>query len=119
MHVTCSKDSELARALHAIPDGMLEAHGADHLWEVISKQLTQDTPSLLMDMSKIKLMTSVGVGALIRLLTRARDLGGAISIYGCSERNQTILNVVGLEPLVNVCETEEQARNRLRELGIE
>ena len=39
MRVTCSKDSELAKALHAIPEGMLEAHGASHLWDVISERL--------------------------------------------------------------------------------
>ena len=118
MRVTCSKDSELAKALHAIPEGMLEAHGASHLWEVISERLGDEHTSLLMDMSKIKLMTSAGVGTLIRLLTRARNLGGAVSVYGCSERNRTILKVVGIEPLVNACETEEEARDRLREFGV-
>ena len=119
MRVTCSKDSELAKALHATPEGMLEAHGASHLWDVISERMVEETPSLLMDMSKIKLMTSAGVGTLIRLLTRARNLGGAISVYGCSERNRTILKVVGIEPLVNACDTEEQSRDRLKELGVE
>ena len=118
MRVTCAKDSELAKALHASPEGMLEAHGASHLWDVVSERLSEKTPSLLVDMSKIKLMTSAGVGVLIRLLTRARNLGGAISLYGCSERNLTILKIVGIEPLLNVRETEEEARERLRELGV-
>ncbi len=118
MRVTCAKDSKLAKALHVSPEGMLEAHGATHLWDVLSERLDETTPSLLMDMSKIRLMTSAGVGVLIRLLTRARKLGGAISLYGCSERNRTILKVVGIGPLVNVRDTEEDARDRLRELGV-
>ena len=118
MRVTCAKDPELAKVLLAEPDGMLEAHGASHLWDVVSERLGEDTPSLLMDMSKVKLMTSAGVGTLIRLLTRVRNLGGAVSVYGCSDRNRTILKVVGIEPLVNLCETEEEARERLQELGV-
>lgn len=117
MRVTCSKDAALTKTLHAIPEGMLEAHGASHLWDVISERMGEETPSLLMDMSKVKLMTSAGVGTLIRLLTRARKLGGAVALYGCSERNRTILSIVGIEPLVNLCDTQEQARERLIELG--
>lgn len=118
MRVTCSKDSELDKVVHAVPEGMLEAHGATHLWDVVSERLSDNTPSLLIDMSRINLMTSAGVGVLIRLLTRARKLGGAVSVYGCSERNQTILRVSGVEPLVNACQTEEESRQRLRELGM-
>lgn len=118
MRVKCSKDSELSTVVHARPEGMLEAHGASHLWDVLSERLVEETPSLLMDMSEIKLMTSAGVGVLIRLLTRTRNMGGAVSLYGCSERNETLLKIVGIQPLLNVCPTETDSRDRLREIGV-
>lgn len=117
MRVTHAKDSELANVIHAYPEGMLEARGADLLWDAISESLRKETPYLLMDMSKIRFMTSAGVGVLIRLLTRVRNLNGAMSLYGGSDRNRAILKVVGIKPLVNVCDTVEQSRDSLRKLG--
>jgi anti-sigma B factor antagonist len=118
MRVTCNKDPELTQALLAQPEGMLEAHGATHFWEAVSDRLNKETNSLIVDMSGIKIMTSAGVGVLIRLLTRAKNLGGSISVYSCSDRNRTILRVSGIETLINVGESQEDSREKLRTLGV-
>jgi anti-anti-sigma factor len=117
MRVTCEADHELTTAWHTHPTGHLDAHGSTHFWEVVADRLTEQRPSLLIDMRKVELLSSAGVGTLIRLMTRVQQLRGSLAIHGCSHRVKAILAVVGVESVLNLRETEDEARARLRELG--
>jgi anti-anti-sigma factor len=110
MRITCGPDEELKRVTHIHPVGNLDAHGANHFWDVVSARVTDDTPSLLVDMRDIDLLTSAGVGILIRLLTRVQKAGGSLSLYGCSSKAKRVLEVISLEGILNARETEEEAR---------
>ena len=117
MRVTCAQDTELRRALFAAAAGHMDVEGATQLWDVISPQLTETTPSLLLDLGGVDWLTSAGVGALIRVLTRVQKLGGGMSIFGAACRVQAVLRIVALDAILNVRPTADEARARLRELG--
>ena len=114
MQVTCTPDSELDGATVVTPAGRLDALGATQLWDAAAPFVTEAAPSLLVDMSKVDIMSSAGISTLIRFLTHVKQLGGKLSVYGCNGGVRKVFKIVGLEPLLNVCDTAEEARARVK-----
>jgi anti-anti-sigma factor len=117
MRITCEPDQELARTHRVHLDGQLDAIGATHFWDVVGDRITGETPHLLLDMGDVRYVSSAGLGALFRGLTRVQQAGGGLAMYACNSRVQTILKVVGVYEVLNVRETAGDARARLTELG--
>lgn len=117
MRVINDANAGLGSVVLVRPVGHLDAVGASQFWDMVSPKLTPATPSLLVDMCKVDFMSSAGVGILIRLLTRVGQLGGFMGVCGCHHRVMTVLHVVNLEEVLNVRPTEDEAVDRLRELG--
>jgi len=104
-----------------IPDGFvvrlsgnLEINGATQLWEDVSDRADQDTRFFIFDFSDVPIVTSAGIGTLVRFLVRLRGYGGAIAIYGCSDKVKEVFGIVMLQDLLQVCDSAEEARARLR-----
>jgi anti-anti-sigma factor len=117
MQLTCGKDPELNKALNVHLEGWLDALGASHYWDALADRITEETPSVLLDMQKVEVLSSAGVGILIRTMTRAQQHGGSLALFGCTPRVLQVIQVVNLESVLNLYETVEEARERLRELG--
>jgi anti-anti-sigma factor len=113
MHVHCEADREAHGAVVATLSGNLDAQGATHFWEVAVAHLADGSPSLMVDMSGVELMTSAGVGTLIRLLHRVQSLGGGMVVFGCSDKVRQVIEVVMLAEIFRVSDSIEQARERL------
>jgi len=62
----------------------------------------------------VDLMASAGVGALVRLFHRVQTLGGQMAVFGANERVHDVIEVVQLSQILNVCDTMDEARARLR-----
>jgi anti-anti-sigma factor len=118
MRVVCESDEQLEGTLHVRAEGRLDALGSGQFLESISDRIDASCPAVLIDMCKVDYMSSAGLGILVQLLSRARRVGGSLCLYGCSSRVRAILKVVNLEPVLNVRETVQEARERLKELGI-
>ena len=118
MLVICEMDSGLRRAHRVELEGILDAVGASAMWEGVSGRVSKDVPALLVNLSGVRFMSSGGIGMLVSLLARVQQAGGGMSICACPSRVRSVLNICGLEQVLNVRETEEEARERLRELGI-
>jgi len=114
MQLAYEADSEIEGALVVRLGGALEVNGAARLWESASVQAGDDVRFFLFDMSDVHIVTSAGIGVLVRLLVRLRALGGAIAIFGCSEKVCEVFTIVQLDGILQVCETEEEARQKLR-----
>jgi anti-anti-sigma factor len=119
MRVICEPDLVLGNALTVQPAGRLDAYGATQFWEAVGERVTEDNPFLLIDMEGVEILSSAGVGTLIRLLTRTQQFHGSLSAYNANSRVRSVLEVVNLTSVVNLKETVEAARERLRELGAE
>jgi anti-anti-sigma factor len=113
MRLSSGTDSEIASAVLVSPIGNLDASGADRLWEAATSELSEQTPSLLVDLTGVEIMTSAGIGILVRLLHRVQSLGGAMVVCGASERVRQVFEVVMLAEVFRLCDTLEGARRRL------
>lgn len=117
MQVSTSSDSKLTATHFVQPRGHLDAGGADDFWTQVSPLLAESAPYLLVDMGQVDYVSSAGIAVLTRLLIRAQKLDGSLAMFGCNHRVCTIMDVVKIADLLNLRETEEEARARLKELG--
>lgn len=118
MRVECTPDVDLGRTVLAVAIGHLDAQGANDLWDAISPHLSGQRVSLLIDMAQVDWISSAGVGTMVRLLTRCQALGGNLAVFECAARVRSVLRICGLDVVLNVRDSGEDARLRLRELGV-
>jgi anti-anti-sigma factor len=94
--------------------GALEVNAAHELWDWASQQVASGARFFLFDMSRLNILTSAGVGMFVRLFVRLQNTGGAVAVFGCSDKVHEVFTVVMLQSTLNVCATEAQARERLQ-----
>ena len=114
MELQCRPDGELERTVFVELHGSLDVGGAVQLWDRVTPELDAGTPSLLIDMSSVDLITSAGIGALVRLLHRVQSLDGNIALFGANPRVREVIEVVMLAEIFRLSDTIEEARERLR-----
>ena len=114
MTVDCRVDQEAGGIVVASLSGHFDAGGADQVWDAAAALLDEEHPSLLVDMSEVELMTSAGLGALVRLLHRVQKLGGKIAVFGANTRVKDVVEVVMLAEILNLCGTIDEARIRVQ-----
>lgn len=113
MQLAFEADSGIEGALVVRLGGALEVNGAAKLWKMASAQANEENRFFLFDLSDANIVTSAGIGVLVRLLVRLRGFGGAITIYGCNDKICEVFRVVQLAEILQVCDSEEEARLKL------
>jgi anti-anti-sigma factor len=94
-------------------DGALEIDGAELLWDQASQRVGPEERFFLFDFSGVTIITSAGIGTLVRLLIRLQKFGGALAIFGCSDKICEVFDIVLLKQILQVCASEREARSRL------
>ncbi len=112
MKVNCRLDGANESIVVASVAGSFNADGTDRVWEAASSMLDEQHPSLVVDMSGVELMTSAGLGTLVRLHHRVQKLGGTIAIFGVNKRVRSVIEVVMLTEILNLSETFDEATFR-------
>jgi anti-anti-sigma factor len=114
MQVQCHRDGEIDRALVVAPGGSLNIATEDDFWLAVSNALDEDTPSLMVDMSQVELITSSGVGIMVRAFHRSTRLGGKMAVFAANARVLEVIEAVMLTQILGVCDTIEDAREHVR-----
>jgi len=114
MKLSFEPDPTIAGGLVVRLSGHLEINGAAQLWDDVSTRAGQDTRFFIFDFSDVPIVTSAGIGTLVRLLVRLQGFGGSLAICGCSGKICDVFSVVMLKEILQVCDSEEEARARLR-----
>ena len=114
MKLSFEPDPTIAGGLVVRLSGNLEINGAAQLWDDVSTRAGQDTRFFIFDFSDVPIVTSAGIGALVRLLVRLQGFGGSLAICGCSGKICDVFSVVMLKEILQVSDSEEEARARLR-----
>lgn len=89
--------------------GELDALVAPQLKEKISKQIEQDMTKFVIDFEDLVHINSLAMGILRGKLRTVRDLGGDIKLVGLSEHIKTIFEMIGLDELFEIYNTEDEA----------
>ena len=89
--------------------GNLEINGAGQLWEDVSARADEQTRYFVFDFAGVPIVTSAGIGMLVRLLVRLRSYGGTVAICGCSDKIKEVFAIVMLQEILHVCDSEDEA----------
>lgn len=81
----------------------------DDLRQVLDDLLANGQTNLLLDLAEVSMLDSSGIGLLVRILTAAKNAGGAIKLLNPSKFSLQTLRLVGILPLFEVYEDSEQA----------
>jgi serine/threonine-protein kinase RsbW len=114
MELRCEPDGELEGTIVATLEGSLDVLGADELLKRVTPELDATTRSLMIDLTSVSLITSAGIGALVRLLFRVQSLGGRLAVVGPNPRVREVIEVVMLTGILGVSDSVEEARRRLQ-----
>ncbi len=95
--------------------GALEVNAAAVLWQFAAAQAAAGTRFFRFDLTRVNILTSAGIGILVRLFVRLQKVGGSVAIHGCSDKVREVFTIVMLESTLGVCATEAEARRRLRD----
>ena len=117
MRLSYEPDPAIPGCLIARLSGNLEINGATQLWDDISGRAGEGSRFFIFDFSNVPIVTSAGIGTIVRFLVRLRGFGGAVAICGCSDKIREVFKIVMLSDILLVCESEEEARERIQEVG--
>ena len=109
MHVTYETPPEREGALIARCAGALDALSADQLWESASQLIDEQNRLVVFDFSRLTMLTSAGLGILVRIYTRINGLDGGFAVFGCNAKIRDVISIVMLDKVFAVCDTEAEA----------
>jgi anti-anti-sigma factor len=113
VRITIEPDQQRADLAVVRLDGALEVSVVDRLWQEVSARAEATARYFLFDFSKVTIITSAGIGTLIRLLVRLQSRGGSLAIFGCSGKICEVFDIVMLKEILQVSGSEAAARARL------
>ncbi len=90
-------------------DGQLIVGNRHQLKELIQKALDQGERRILVDFSDTGYIDSSGLGALVSVSKRVREVGGELRLSGLNEDLRSLFELTKLDTLFTIADTPQQA----------
>ena len=78
-------------------EGALDAMSTPELRPVIEEMVAESTERVIVDLSKLRLIDSSGVGAIVSLYKRVRARGGQVAVRGLRDQPLAIFRLLRLD----------------------
>ena len=91
------------------PEGDLDLYASVAFGSVLLARMEAGTTRMVLDFAGVRYLDSSGVGALIRLLQRARTLGGEIRVANLKGTPKKVLEMSNIISLLKVAPDVETA----------
>ncbi|MEL6329485.1 MAG: STAS domain-containing protein [Planctomycetota bacterium] len=109
-HRTLESGVVLARVLaEFISDRPGHPPAEDILKELDHALRTSTIGSIVVDLSAVQMISSSGLGALVRLRKRAAHLGGRIAVFGLTKDLTEVVRLVRLDEVLGLRDSEAEA----------
>jgi stage II sporulation protein AA (anti-sigma F factor antagonist) len=96
--------------------GSFDALTADQVRSAIGRQFDEGQHQLVIDMSRVDFMSSVGVRVLLEMLKRCRGMGGDLRLAAAQPGIQRTLEMSGLTRVLKAYASLEEAMGNLGRL---
>lgn len=93
--------------------GDIDIYTAPRFKEGITELISQGYTNILIDMAGVDFMDSSGFGTLLSATKPLRPVGGSLSLCGCNEAINRMLEITRLNTLFRVFKNREEALQRL------
>ncbi len=95
------------------PAGELDAYTGPQLREELAEAVADGARWLVLDMSRVEYMDSVGLGIIVGAAKRTVEQGGNLAVVAARPNVLRVFEISGTRELLNVVETLDEARERL------
>lgn len=93
--------------------GSLDSHTYEELEETFASLFTGHQSRIVVDLSALEFISSVGAGVFIGAISDARKQNGIVVLFNPSEAVNLTFNLIGLIDILNVVADEETALSLL------
>jgi anti-sigma B factor antagonist len=103
-------DETVDRGVHVIPvDGYVDFDAAPQLKRVIIRHIDEGGRQLVIDLSGVGFIDSIGLGVLVGALKRLREVGGSMAVVCPGDEMRNIFEIVGLESVIPLYPSRDDA----------
>lgn len=81
--------------------------------ETVRENIEKGQIHPILNLGKVKLANSTGVGVIASIFSAARDAGGSLSLVSVNDRVKAVLTVINLWTMVSGFDSEEEALKQL------
>lgn len=87
----------------------VKGQGGFQLQMLVDKVLTAGTNQILLNLTEVPIIDSMGIGEIIRAFKKVDDAGGKLKLVGVTERVYGALKITQLLSLIESYKTEDEA----------
>ncbi len=88
---------------------LIKGQGGFQLQMLIDKVLTAGTTHILLNLTDVPMVDSMGIGEIVRAFTKVQDAGGTLKLVGLTDRVYGALQITRLLSLIESFKTEQEA----------
>jgi anti-sigma B factor antagonist len=87
----------------------IKGQGGFQLQMLVDKVLQAGTSKMLLNLTEVPIIDSMGIGEIVRAFKRVQEAGGALKLVGVTDRVYGALRITQLLDLIESFDTEEEA----------
>jgi anti-sigma B factor antagonist len=87
----------------------IKGQGGFQLQMLVDKVLTAGTKKILLNLTAVPMVDSMGIGEIVRAFTKVQESGGTLKLVGLTDRVYGALQITRLLNLIESFKTEEEA----------
>ncbi|MGH8553705.1 MAG: STAS domain-containing protein [Methylococcales bacterium] len=87
----------------------IKGQGGFQLQMLVDKVLSAGTTKILLNLTEVPIIDSMGIGEIVRAFKRASEAGGVLKLVGVTDRVYGALKITQLLDLIESHKTEEEA----------
>jgi anti-sigma B factor antagonist len=92
-------------------DGDIDTSTASHLQEALAQELSAGCTQMVVDMTAVRYVSSMGLRVFLSQLKKLRGIGGRLVLSGCNDLVQDVFRISGFasffEMATNIAEAQE------------
>jgi len=88
---------------------LIKGQGGYQLQMLVDKVLAAGTKNLLLNLTEVPVIDSMGIGEIVRAFTRVKDDGGVLKLVGLTDRVYGALKITQLLKVIESYSTEQEA----------
>lgn len=93
-------------------DGDVDASSSIRLDEAISKAVEEGQQQILIDCLMLNYISSAGLGVFMSYIEELKAKNIRMVLFGLSEKVENVFKVLGLDQLLNIEDTKDQAKQQ-------
>ena len=90
-------------------DGDIDINCSPDLKKIFDKLISQKTPKIVIEMTKVTYVDSSGLATLVGILKNMRSYGGKMRLAGMSPKIKSLFEITKLDKLFEIMASEEEA----------